>query len=325
MLLLNESAVRRVLPMADVIAAMEGALAQFSSGEAQQPLRTVMQIGAERSWFGVMSAYIPSPEALGTKLVTVFARNSERGLPTHMAGILLLDPETGAPLALLDGRYITEARTAAVSAVSAKHLGTDGDLAIIGSGVQARSHLEALPHVRQIGEARVWSPTPAHREQFASDMGRHVPCAVRACDTAEEAARGASLIVVATAAAAPVIQTGWVAPGAHVIAVGACRPDQRELDPHLIRRARLYVDSRAAALAESGDVLLAIAEGLIDRSHIVAELGEVVAGTGAGRRTKEEVTIFKSLGMAVEDVAAARLAYRRAIDEGIGQLFDIDS
>jgi alanine dehydrogenase len=325
MLLLNESIVRRVLPLQDLIGAMEGALAQFSSGEAQQPLRTVMQVGKDRSWFGIMSAYVPSPEALGTKLVTVFARNRERDLPTHMAAIVLLDPETGAPLAVLDGRYITEARTAAVSAVSAKHLGSDGDVAVIGSGVQARSHLEALPLVRRIGEARVWSPTPEHREQFASDMHGHVPCSVRACDSAEQAVRGAALIVLATAAASPVVMDDWVAPGAHVMAVGACRPDQREMDPQLVHRARLYVDSRTAALAESGDVLLAIEDGLIDRHHIVAELGEAVAGTRPGRASRDEITIFKSLGMAVEDVAAARLAYRRAVDERLGQPFDISA
>lgn len=336
MILLRESDVRRVLPMADLIAAMEGALAQFSSGEAQQPLRTVMQVGREQAWFGIMSAYVPAfaaeaasagqAGALGTKLVTVFARNRERGLPTHMAAILLLDPETGAPLALLDGRYVTEARTAAVSAVSAKHLaGDDVDLAVIGSGVQARSHLEALPLVKRIGEVRVWSPTAAHRDRFVSEMRHGIPCPIRACERAELAVRGAGLIVLATAAATPVVADDWVAPGAHIMAVGACRPDQREMDPMLVRRARLYVDSRAGALAESGDVLLAIAEGHIDRDHIAAELGEVVARTREGRASSDEITIFKSLGMAVEDVAAARLAYRRAVDEGLGQRFEIDS
>ena len=325
MLLLNEACIRRVLPLSDLIASMEGALAQFSSRDAQQPLRTVMQVGRDRSWFGVMPAYLPAPEALGTKLVTVFAANSVRGLPTHMAAILLLDPETGAPLALLDGRYITEARTGAVSAVSATYLGSDGDLAIVGSGVQARSHLAALALVRRIGEARVWSPTPEHRERFASESAGRLPFRVCACASCEEAVLGARLIVLATASPTPVLMDQWVAPGAHVMAVGACRPDQREMDPKLVRRARLYVDSRVAAMAESGDVLLSIADGLIAEDHIVAELGDLVLDARCGRGSDDEVTIFKSLGMAVEDVAAAHLAYRRAIAEGLGEIFDLDA
>jgi alanine dehydrogenase len=263
--------------------------------------------------------------ALGAKLVTVFGANAARGLPTHLASIVLLDPETGALRALLDGRYITEARTAAVSAVSSRLLArrTAASLAIIGSGVQARSHLEALSRVHRLRQVTVWSPNKLHRDQFVeytktatgSDPGSDPK--VTAVDHAGEAVVGADVIVLVTASPTPVIESGWVKPGAHVISVGACRPTQREMDPALTARARLFVDSRQAALVESGDVVLGIQEGRFGADHIAGEIGEVVNGA-PGRRSDTDITIFKSLGMAVEDVTAADLAYRRAVERGIG-------
>lgn len=323
-LLLTEADVRSVLSMDDLIAAMERALAQFSSGSVLQPLRTVLQVGPEIAFFGVMPAYQPDPPALGTKLVTVFGRNAARGLPTHLATIVLLDPETGALVAVMDGRYITEARTAAVSAVATRRLARgDGPaaLAILGSGVQARSHLEAVPRVRPIGDVRVWSPTEANRARLVAQMAPHAGVSFRATATAEDAVRGASIIVLATSSPQPVLRNEWVADGAHVVSVGACRPDQREMDPALVARARLFVDSRAGALAESGDVVMGIAEGRFGPHHVAAEIGEVVAGRVPGRTSDRQVTIFKSLGMAVEDVAAAELAYRRALERGLGRSF----
>jgi alanine dehydrogenase len=263
--------------------------------------------------------------ALGAKLVTVFGANAARGLHTHLASIVLLDPETGALRALLDGRYITEARTAAVSAVSSRLLArrTAASLAIIGSGVQARSHLEALSRVHRLRQVTVWSPNKLHRDQFVeytktatgSDPGSDPK--VTAVDHAGEAVVGADVIVLVTASPTPVIESGWVKPGAHVISVGACRPTQREMDPALTARARLFVDSRQAALVESGDVVLGIQEGRFGADHIAGEIGEVVNGA-PGRRSDTDITIFKSLGMAVEDVTAADLAYRRAVERGIG-------
>jgi alanine dehydrogenase len=249
----------------------------------------------------------------------VFGGNAARGLPSHLASIVLLDPETGALLSLLDGRYITEARTAAVSAVSSRLLARPGaaSLAIIGSGVQARSHLNALSRVHRLRLVTVWSPDAGHREQFVRDAAPGAGCPVKAVDHAGEAVVGADLIVLATSSATPVVESGWVKPGAHVISVGACRPAQREMDPVLTARARLFVDSRAAALVEAGDVVLGIAEGRFGPDHIVAELGQVLNGT-PGRRDDREITIFKSLGLAVEDVTAADLAYRRALERGIG-------
>jgi ornithine cyclodeaminase len=331
--------------MEDLIDTMSSALRRFSTGQVVQPVRPTIEI-ANDSFFATMPAYVradvevrPGSDpgltliddsshsaAMGAKLVTVFGRNALRNLHSHLASILLLNPETGALLALLDGRYITEARTAAVSAVSSRLLArkTAKSLAIIGSGVQARSHLEALSRVHALRQVTVWSPNQLHRDAFVeeaktstgSDPGL-TPPNINAVDHAGEAVVGADIIVLVTSSPVPVLEDGWVKPGAHVISVGACRPTQREMDPALVARARLFVDSRTAALVESGDVVIGIQEGRFAADHIVAEIGELVAGA-AGRRSDTEVTIFKSLGLAVEDVTAAELAYRRAVEQGLG-------
>jgi alanine dehydrogenase len=321
--LLNEQQVHSLLPMPDLIGAMESALAKFSAREVLQPLRSVLTIGPTKAYYGLMPAYIPSPAgggSMGAKLVTVFGENHKRGLPSHLATILLLDPETGALLAIMDGRYITEARTAAVSAVSARFLARAeaSTLAIIGSGVQARSHLEAYALVRQLKQARIWSPQARSREQFVEDMSSRVPVPIVAADSAEAAVRAADLIVLVTSSPTPVIEDAWVSPGAHVVCVGACRPNQQEMPPALVARSRLYVDSKAAALVEAGDVVLNIAAGLFSESHIRGEIGELVLGRVAGRTSPDDITVFKSLGMAVEDVVAADLVFRRAAESGAG-------
>jgi alanine dehydrogenase len=303
-LLLTESDVRSVLTMPALIAAMESALAAFSAGSVVQPVRTVLEVGAQKSFFGLMPSYVPSAPALGAKLVTVYESNIARGLPTHLATIVLLDPETGALAAIVDGRYITEARTAAVSAVSVKKLAREDAavLAILGSGVQARSHFEALSHVRKFREVRAWSPTKTNLEAFANETG------AIAAASPEAAIRGADVIVIAASSHTPILFNDWVAPGAHVVSVGATRPTQQEMDPALVARARLFVDSRVAALKESGDVIP------FGDSHIVAELGEA----RAARTSHDEITIFKSLGLAVEDVVAAHLALIGAKESGRG-------
>jgi alanine dehydrogenase len=303
-LLLTEADVRALITMPDLIAAMETALAAFSAGTVVQPVRTVLEIGEHKSFFALMPSYVPSAPALGAKLVTVYESNTARGLPTHLATIVMLDPETGALSAIVDGRYITEARTAAVSAVSVKKLARENSrvLAILGSGVQARSHFEALSHVRKFQEVRAWSPTRKNLAAFAAETG------AIAADSPEAAVRGADVIVIAASSHTPILFNDWVASGAHVVSVGATRPTQREMDPALVARARLFVDSRAAALKESGDVIP------FGSPHIMAELGE----PSAARKSEDEITIFKSLGLAIEDVAAAHLALTRAKESGIG-------
>jgi alanine dehydrogenase len=307
--ILTEHDVQQVLPMPDLIEVMGRALSEFSAGRVAQPVRSVLEVGPEKAYFGVMPAALGSPAAVGAKLVTVYNNNHARGLPSHLATIVLLEPETGELVAILDGRYITEARTAAVSAVSVKLLASRGAsvLALIGSGVQAKSHLEAIRHVANLTDVRIWSPNAFHRDQFAKDASAATSLKVRAVADARTAVRGADIIVLAT----------------HICGIGACRPDQREMPSALVARARVYVDSRAGALKESGDLLLPIREGAINDRHIVAELGELVAGKAAGRIAASGVTIFKSLGMAVEDVVAAQLAVDRARAAGLGRTIDL--
>jgi alanine dehydrogenase len=294
---LDETAVGRLMRMEEVIPAMERALADYSSGAVVQPVRTVLPVAEHQGFLGLMPAYTGS--ALGAKLVAFYPRNTD--VPTHHATILLFEPESGEPLVTMDGRLITEVRTAAVSAVATEHLArTDASvLAIIGSGVQASSHLEALRLVREFREVRVWSPRRA--KAFAQEHG------VDAAASAQEAVRGADVVVVATTSQTPVLFGQWLSPGAHINALGAPRPDWRELDDEALRRSRVYVDSREAAQKESGDVIAA--------GEVFAEIGEVAAGTKSGRRSAEEVTLFKSLGLAVEDVATAELVYRKAMGE----------
>jgi ornithine cyclodeaminase/alanine dehydrogenase-like protein (mu-crystallin family) len=279
--------------MKDVIEAMGPALADFSSGKVVQPVRTVVPVAEHGGFLGVMPAYAGS---LGVKLVTFYPGNT--GIPTHLATIMLFNPETGEPLVSMDGTLITEMRTAAVSAAATNLLArADATvLAILGSGVQARSHLHALRLVRNLQDVRVWSPRGARA--FAREHD------IRAAETAEEAVRGADIVVTATSSRTPVLQGEWLSPGTHINAVGATRPDWRELDDAAMRRSRLYVDSRDAAMVESGDVAA---------GTIVAELGEVVLDRALGRRTPEEITLFKSVGIAVEDVVTAQIVYDRAV------------
>jgi thiomorpholine-carboxylate dehydrogenase len=293
---LNEGQVRQHLRMADLIPAMEKALIDFSAGKVTQPVRSVIKVDPPGGFLGLMPAL--TPDGLGLKAVTFYPSNAERGIPTHMATIFLVDPETGTPLAIMDGRLITEMRTAAVSAAATKLLAAPDSkiLAILGSGVQARSHAEALRLVRNFEEIRVWSPTREHAKQFAEEIGATAV-------SAEEAVRGADVVVTVTNAKTPVLKGSWLKSGCHVNAIGACRPEWRELDDDAMSNV-LFVDSREGAMKESGDVILS-------GTKIYAELGEALAGNFPSRAN--ETTIFKSLGMAVEDIAAAMLVYRLAI------------
>lgn len=293
-LYLDEAQVHAHLRMADLIPAMEKALVDFSAGKVTQPVRSIIEVNPPGGFMGLMPALA---EGLGVKIVTFYPPNAERGIPTHMATIFLADPETGAPLAIMDGRLITEMRTAAVSAVATKLLAAKDAsvLAILGSGVQARSHVEALRLVRNFTEIRVWSQTTAHAESFAKEIGAKVM-------PAEAAVRDADVIVTVTSSKTPVLQGSWLKRGCHVNAVGACRFDWRELDDEAMKNV-VFVDSRAGALQESGDILLSGAK-------IYAELGQVLAGDIPARA--DETTIFKSLGMAVEDISAAMLVYESA-------------
>ena len=291
---LDEPAVQERLHYQDLIPAIAQALAALSSGKVVQPVRTVLPVAPHHGFFAVMPAYADGG-ALGAKLVTFYPQNV--GVHTHHAVIVMLKAETGEPLAVMDGRLITEMRTAAASAVATERLARPDAsvLGILGSGVQAKSHLAALRHVRSFKEVRVWSPrnAPAFAERHR----------VKAVPSAADAVRGADVVVVAASSTTPILQGRWLSPGTHVNAIGATRPDWRELDDDLVTTARIFVDSREAALRESGDVIAAKSE--------VTEIGAVVAGTASGRRNAQEITLFKSVGVAVEDVTAAALVLEK--------------
>jgi ornithine cyclodeaminase/alanine dehydrogenase-like protein (mu-crystallin family) len=289
---LDEAAIRGVLHWDALIAAMEEALAAFSSGHVLQPVRNMLTIEEGKRYLGVMPAV--GEHAMGLKLVSFYPGNAGSGLPTHMAMVLLFRPATGEPLAVMDGRLITEMRTAAVSAAATKRLAAADShiLALLGSGVQAAVHLEALRLVRPIDEVRVWSRTPGHAERFAAQHGATAMAA-------ERAVRGADIVVTATNAVEPILAGAWLKPGSHVNAVGSPRPGWRELDDRAMANV-LIVDSREAVLQESGDVILSGAP-------IHAEIGEIFACTKTV--PKGSTTVFKSVGLAVEDIAAAKLVY----------------
>jgi len=293
MKILNEEDVRSLLTMKELIPAMAAALADLSNKKAVQPVRTIVEVADHHGFLGVMPAY---NGALGAKLVTFYPEN--KGIHTHNGVILLFRPETGEPIAMMDGRLITEMRTAAVSAVATDLLARRSvkTFAIIGSGVQASSHLEALRIVREFSEIRVWSLRNA--KAFADRHG------ITASPTADEAVRGADVVVVATGAQQPVLFGRWISPGTHINAIGANRPTWRELDDEVLTMSKIYVESRESAKVESGDLIAA--------GDIFAEIGEVVSGKMPARQNDDEITLFKSLGTAVEDIAAADLVYQKA-------------
>jgi len=287
---LDEAAIRRVLRMEDLIPAMERALIDFSSGRGQQPVRSIISIPQHNGFMGIMPAVYG--DIMGAKLVNLYPNNAARGLPTHLAIIAIFRSETGEPLAVMDGRLITELRTAAVSAAATRLLASPNakSLAILGSGVQARAHVRALALVREFDDIRVWSRDSQHAQAFAAEVGA-------TSTSAEDAVRGADVVVTCTNSPQPIVHGDWLKPGVLVNAVGAVGPKRRELDEEAMRGA-VVVDSRDAAMQESGDVLLA-------QAPIHAELGELLAGTKP--MPKSEITVFKSLGLAVEDLAAAKL------------------
>jgi ornithine cyclodeaminase/alanine dehydrogenase-like protein (mu-crystallin family) len=289
---LDEEAVRAVLRWEPLIDEMEAALTSLSQGRVIQPLRNLITIEEGKRYLGVMPAV--AEDAMGLKAVSFYPSNAGTALPTHLAMILLFRPDNGEPLAVMDGRLITEMRTAAVSAAVTRHLASPVSrvLALLGSGVQAEAHLEALSRVRHFDEVRVWSRTPEHAERFAREHG------ARAMD-AESAVRGADVIVTATNAVEPILKGAWLKAGAHVNAVGSPRPTWRELDDDAMANV-LVVDSREAVLKESGDVILS-------KAKIYAEAGEIFDGSKTV--SASETTVFKSVGLAIEDIATARLVY----------------
>ncbi len=321
-LVLGRGEVEALLPMPACIAVMEEALASLARGAFHQPQRSVVRPPGAAGLMGLMPAYAAGGGAqalYGLKVVCVFHGNPARGLDAHQGGVLLHSGETGELLALMDATAITAIRTAAVSGVATRLLARPdaGDLAIVGSGVQARSHLEAMHRARPLKRARVASRDPAHARQLAEEVAPRYPFPVEPVASVEEAVRGADIVVTATTASEPVVKREWLAPGTHLNAIGAYSPTAREVDSATVAAARVFVDRREAALAEAGDVLVPLREGVIGAAQ-VAEIGEVLVGRAPGRTDAGEITLFKSLGLAAEDLAAAAFLYRRARETGTG-------
>lgn len=313
-LVLSEAEVRELLDMESCIGAMEDVLAALEREELTMPLRFMVRSGGEQL-MGLMPAHRAGDAPLfSLKEIVVTPGNSARGLDPHQGAVLLHDGETGVLQAVVNASAITEIRTAAVSAVATKLLARPEArrVAVLGAGVQGRSHAVAMRSVVDDAELRIWSRTPAHAEALALEAHAVV------CSTAEEALDGAEVVCTCTSSRDPIVRREWLAPGAHVNSVGSSIPSARELDADLVAAASLFVDRRESTVNESGDYLAAVEETGIGPDHIVAELGELLVGAHPGRRDEGELTLFKSLGLAVEDLAAAALCVSRARERGLG-------
>lgn len=314
-LVLSERDVRALLDMESCIEAMADVLSSLARGELHLPLRSVVAPAGAETLFGLMPAYRGDPQPLwALKEIVIAPANPARGLDAHQGVVLLHDGETGRVLAILNASPVTEIRTAAVSAVATRALARPDArrVAILGAGVQARAHAHALRAVLDDPEVRIWARRPEAAAELAHELGAIVAPSV------EAALAGAEVVCTTTAAREPIVRRSWLEPGAHVNAVGACLPTTRELDTETVACASLFTDRRESCLAEAGDYLLAVAEGAIGPEHIKAELGEVLAGMHPGRERDDELTIFESLGIAVEDLAAAELVLRRAHERRLG-------
>ncbi len=319
-LILTQAEVRRVLPMDECISLMGEVMKAISQGKGSNPLRGGMSLPDGGGSLLTMPGYMEEPKALGLKVIGVFPGNEGTVYESIQGLVMAFDPDHGIPLAIMDAGEITAIRTAAASGAATKSLAREdaSQLAVLGSGVQARSHLEAMLCARPIARVRVYSPTKAHRDGFADEAARRHGIPVEATTTSEEAVRGADLICAVTSSGEPVVKSEWVAPGAHINAIGAYTPSTRELDTDTVARSRLFVDSRESALAEAGDFLIPKEEGAIEDEDLLGELGQVLLGAIPGREGPDDVTVFKSLGIAMEDVAAAHHVYQRAKEGGVG-------
>ncbi|HWS90356.1 MAG TPA: ornithine cyclodeaminase family protein [Pyrinomonadaceae bacterium] len=320
-LLLGHEEVSALLPMGECIRLMSEALVSLAEGRVHQPLRTIVRPHGAKGVLGLMPAYASSDRpAFGLKAISVFPENPARGLDSHQGAVLLFSGETGEPLAFVNASALTAVRTAAVSGAATRALAREGagDLCVVGAGVQARAHVEAMAHARTIRRCRVASRRPEHARRLAEELKGAYAFPVEAAETVEEAVRGADIVVTATNSAEPVVRREWVSDGAHVNAVGACQPHARELDAATVAASSLFVDSVESLVNESGDYLLAAREGAVGPEHVRAELGEVLAGKRPGRTSDGEITLFKSLGLAIEDLAAAAYLYDRCRETGAG-------
>ncbi len=323
-LFVNEPGVHALLTMEACVPLMRDTLRSLSAGDAVLPLRTKVGLPDGSGVLGLMPGYLGEPESFGVKVLSVMPGNHGTQFDSHQGVVMLFGVEHGEPLAILDATAITAIRTAASSAAATDVLARPdaGDLALLGGGAQGRTHLEAMRAVRPLRRVRVWSRTRARAERLAKEAADPHGPAVEVVASAEEAVEGADLVCTTTAAREPILEGRWLAPGAHVNAVGACFPANRELDTEAVRRGRYFTDCRDSCMNEAGDFLLTRAEGAIDDAHLLGEVGEVLLGRIPGRVSREDVTVFESLGVALEDLAAAHFILRRARETGAGTWLD---
>ncbi len=324
-LVINQDEVRRLLPMGGCIDLMAEALRALARDDAVQPLRTATWLPNRSGLIGLMPGYLGKPQVLGIKALTVFPGNHGTVYDSHQGAILLFDVEHGQLEAIIDATEVTAIRTAAVSAVATKSLAREhaASLAILGTGTQARTHLEAIQLVRDLEIVRVWSRNHDAARRFAERESIHYNVRIEPVRTARDAVDTADIICTVTASTEPILCGDWISPGAHINAVGACIAKARELDTRAVVHARLFVDRRESTLNESGDFLIPKAEGVIDNDHILGELGKVLIDRASGRTSPQDITLFKSLGLAVEDLAAAHHIFNEARSRGVGTMIKL--
>jgi alanine dehydrogenase len=320
MLVLSETQVQSLIDVDELIAALEQAHVQYSTGRAVMPVRLVVPLPQIQGRITSMPGFLGDDRALGMKVVTYFQENPKQDLPAILGSILLFSSDTGKLIAVMDGSYITAIRTACASAVATKALANSKTpvLGILGAGVQARSHIQALSRVRKIAQIKIYSPSGSSAAAIQKYFELKTGVEIELAQSPEEALQDADLVVTASTAKTPIVKAEFLKSGAHINAVGSHRPDMRELDGATVARAKVLVDSREAIMAECGDILLAIEEKSIGSDHIHGEIGEVLAGSKAGRSSADEITLYKSVGIAIQDVAAAKLVYRKALERGVG-------
>jgi ornithine cyclodeaminase/alanine dehydrogenase-like protein (mu-crystallin family) len=320
-LILGHDEVLALLPMGECVTLMREALVSLAEGRVYQPLRTIVRPPDAAGIMGLMPSYSSGAHAaFGLKAICVFGGNAARGMDSHQGAVLLFSAESGELQAIVNASAVTAVRTAAVSGVATEALAREdaGDLAVIGAGVQARTHVEAMSHVRRIKRCRVASRSMESARKLADELKESCAFPVEAVETVEEALRDADLIVTATNSTEAVVRRDWVTEGAHINAVGSCTPNARELDAATVAASSMFVDSVESTVNEAGDYLRALSEGVVGPEHIRAELGEVLKGTKPGRTSADEITLFKALGLAVEDLAAAEYLYRKSKETGAG-------
>lgn len=325
-LVLTRNDLEKILFIEDAMNALERAFAELAQGHAVMPGRSSIPIRASDGWLGVMPAYLEETGSVSTKIVSVFPSNLAKKLPTIYASIILNDPKTGETIAVLEGSYITALRTGGLGGVAAKYLSrVDSKIAsIFGTGVQARTQLQALLKIRKIERVKIYDPAKERMDLFAKEMGDKLKIDIEKCNNPDDALSDSDVIITVSTASTPLFDGRLVKRGAHINAFGNYKPNERELDSYIVANSKIVVDQKDASLSEAGDIIIPLKEGAITKDNILAELGEVITGSKKIRADATDITIFKSVGLAIQDCAVATLAYRKAVERGMGTKIELD-